>query len=487
VAFACLLGVLATTSGCRDEAPAAVDDRGAGTRITIAVPGADVPINPLLVVLTKTRLVRLDQSGLEQPALIERWTQSADQRTWTLFVRDGVHRHDGPLVGAADVVTRVQGAMNSPIHPGLWPVTSVEQSGPREVRLQLREPTSLLLDSLSVAEAVPAGPYRAMDDAAEEPELRAATQTGQPPASISAVRVVRYETTRAAIAALLREDVDVLYEVPGESRGLLDAEEWVQIFPNVKPYVITLGLNHRHPILRRRDVRIAMNVAVDRQALVAQVAGGVGIPAADMLWHQHWTRPHDADARAFPVDRRRAGQLLDGAGLRRRRTAAGVVEPRFRVSCLVLDDPLLQRVAGRLQQAYAAIGISLDLEPIGLEEIGKRLSTGRFDTFISPVVSGYGMSMPYAAFGAHHHPRMIDHGYTGAAAAAERIRRATTRPEFVAAVHGLHRTLIDDPPAVYLFWQETSRAVGRRLSVPADPSGDVLGSLARWTVRSSAR
>ena len=152
----------------------------------------------------------------------------------------------------------------------------------------------------------------------------------------------------------------------------------MQVFPNIKPYVITLGFNHRHPVLRERDVRLAMNIAVDRQALVAQVAGGVGIPAADMLWHQHWSRPHEDDAQAFPVDRQRAGQLLDERDCQRRRTRAGVVEPRFRVSCLVVDDPMMQRVARRLQKAYADIGISLDLEPIALEALGARLASGQF-------------------------------------------------------------------------------------------------------------
>ena len=64
------------------------------------------------------------------------------------------------------------------------------------------------------------------------------------------------------------------------------------------------------------------------------------------------------------------------------------------------------------------------------------------------------------------------------------MRAAASREELRDAVHGLHRVLIDDPPAVYLFWQETSRAVGRRVSVPADTSGDVLNALARWSVRS---
>ena len=146
----------------------------------------------------------------------------------------------------------------------------------------------------------------------------------------------RYETPRAAVAALLREEVDVLYEVPSEERSLLDAEDGVDVFPHVKPYVVTLGLNHRHPVLARRGVRLAMNAAIDRDALVAQVAGGVGVPAADIIWHQHWARPHESDAAVLRADKVRAGQLLDEAGLPRRTGRKGVVQPRFLLTCLVL-------------------------------------------------------------------------------------------------------------------------------------------------------
>lgn len=481
LAVACLSALSVTCAGGPSPPPAVPPQR-----ITIALPSADAAVAPLAFLITQTRLVRLDQSGLEQPALIERWTRSPDQRTWTLFVREGVRTHDGQEATAAYVVTRIQEALASDYRgPGLWPVTSVEQAGPREVRLHLSEPSSLLLDTLSHVQAVPAGPFRGPEGTAAAPEFHAVPQPGQPIGQVQSIGVRRYPTARAAAAALLRGDVDVLYEMPGESRELVEGEDGVQVFPNVKPYVVTLGLNHRHPVLRRRDVRLAMNIAVDRQALISQVSGGVGRPATDMIWNQHWTRPHTDDARAFPVDRRRAGQLLDAAGLERRVAPTGGMEPRFRVSCLVVDHTMMQRVAARLQQAYADVGIALDLQPVALDDFEDRLASGDFDTFVSPVLSGYGVSMHYTLFGDHDQWRMITLGYTAAAPAAERIRYAATGAELREAVHALHRVLIDDPPAVHLFWQETSRAVGRRVTVPADPSVDVLGSLARWTIRSA--
>ena len=73
------------------------------------------------------------------------------------------------------------------------------------------------------------------------------------------------------------------------------------------------------------------------------------------------------------MDRERAGRLLDEAGLPRRIRRDGVIEPRFRLSCLVLDDPMMHRVAGRLQQAYADIGVALDIEALGLADLLTRL------------------------------------------------------------------------------------------------------------------
>lgn len=484
LAAACLVAATGL-AGCRDHSTPS-PDVSPSARITIAVAGNGVPLGALFFVVARTRLIRLDQVGKPQPGLIESWSTSADHRTWTLRVRDGIRLQDGRITTTDDVVQRIrQELAAADPGPGLWDVTTVEQVGPHDIRIQLRAPTSLLFESLSLVPAVQTGPYRSEDETAPEPEMRAVTQPGEDPSAIGTVQVRRYETPRAAVAALLREDVDVLYDVPSEARDLLDGEEGVQLFPHVKPYAITLGFNHRHPILARRQVRLAMNAAIDRKALIAQVAGGVGTPAADMIWHQHWSRPHGTDAQLTRVDRQRAGQLLDDAGLHRKSTPNGRIEPRFRISCLVLDDPMMLRVAGRLQQAYSDIGIALDIEGVGLNDMVARLASGRFQTFVSPVVSGYGLSLPYVQFGAHGHPRVIDDGYTAAAEAAESVRAAATDEALTDAIQRLHRVLIEDPPAVPLFWQETSRAVGRRVAVPADWSGDVLGSLPRWTVRNA--
>lgn len=478
-ASVCLITV--ATGACRRDDP--VRPRPAASQhVTIAIPSLVAPDTPLLFVLTQTRLIRLDATGVEQPAFIERWSSSPDGLTWTLVVRPDERLHDGTQATAADVAARIREAAASPdAGPGLWPVVGVDALDDHRVRIRLKEPTSLLLETLALAEALPAGAYRNVAPPDAPPSLRAVVRAGEPAPAIGSVDIKRYDTPRAAVVALLRGEVDVLYEVPGEARALLDADGGVRIYPHVKPYVLTLGLNHRHPLLARREVRLALNAAIDRRALVTSVPGGVGVPAADLLWHQHWSRPHADDGRLLRHDPAAARAWLDSVGLTRRVDPGGVVKPRLTLRCLVLDEPLSVQVAARLQQAYDDVGIALDLEAVSLEQLLTRLETGKFETFVSPMVSGYGMGMAYLQYGPHDRPRIVDDGYVAGARASEAIRRASSREALAAAIADLHRVLIDDPPAVHLFWQETSRAVGRRITVPAE-AGDVLASLPRWGV-----
>ena len=57
-------------------------------------------------------------------------------------------------------------------------------------------------------------------------------------------------------------------------------------------------------------------------------------------------------------------------------------------------------------------------------------------------------------------------------------RGPTTRP--APRVHALQRTMHDDPPAAFLYWEQASRAVSRRFVLPAGDDVDILRSVDRW-------
>lgn len=425
----------------------------------------------------------MDQRGHPRPGVIARWDVSPDRLAWTFHLGPGVRLHDGRQATASDVATVIEEARKSDgADPGLWPITRIEVLGDLQVRVHVSRPTSLLLDALALVEALPTGPYRQQEQGeAQLPEFEAMRADGAEWPSIQRVRLRRYDTPRAAVFALLRREVDVLYEVPSEARTLLSRQNGVRRFPHVKPYVVTLGLNHDRPVLARRAVRQALNVAVDRAALVAEEMEGFGIPAADLLWRDHWSSPHASDAEAIRVDRPRAERLLTSAGLPRRRMSDGRELPRLRLHVLVLDDTTMARLATRLQRMYAAIGVDLVLESLPMNQVFARVTRGDFEAFLSPVFTGYGLSRAYLAYADHDRQRLLGRGYRAAGQAAEAVQAAVDDAALNGAVMDLHRVVLDDPPDVTLFWQQAERAVGGRVRVPDGVEGDVLGSLPRWT------
>ncbi len=68
----------------------------------------DVPVD-LYAALTGNRLIRVNRATQEvEPALAERWTESADHLTYTLTLRDDVKWSDGTPFTSADVLFTFQ-------------------------------------------------------------------------------------------------------------------------------------------------------------------------------------------------------------------------------------------------------------------------------------------------------------------------------------------------------------------------------------------
>ena len=72
--------------------------------------------------------------------------------------------------------------------------------------------------------------------------------------------------------------------------------------------------------------------------------------------------------------------------------------------------------------------------------------------------------------------------------ALERVSHAENETTYREAVSGLQRAFIDDPPAIFLAWQQRVRAVSKRFAVPPPEAGrDVIGTMRLWTPRNDER
>jgi hypothetical protein len=142
-----------------------------------------------------------------------------------------------------------------------------------------------------------------------------------------------------------------------------------------------------------------------------------------------------------------------------------------------------ERMGLLLQRQLAEVGIDMRIEVVPITELVRRLPTGQFDAFLLDVMPSHGLDPVYAAWHSPEAtPKAYETGYTAADGALDRLREARTEEETRQAVRALQQVMRDDPPAVFLLWSNTARAVSARFNVPLTPDRDIFGTLPQWTL-----
>jgi peptide/nickel transport system substrate-binding protein len=443
-------------------------------------------LRALVSALTGEDLLRITNKGRIEPRLVERWSRSDDGLVWTFTLRSGLVFHDGSPVEADVIRDSLNAALAGPREPGLLDVDQVTAPDARTFVVSLRRPSSFLLEDLarvsfdSKSGGTGAGPFIEDDRIDDTIVLRAFERYHAGAPAIKRLELRSYANVRAAWTAMMRGEIDVLHEVARDALEFVQAESTVRIYSFPRAYVHTLGFNMAHPVLHDPAVRRALNHAVDRPRVVGEVLRGQGAISHGFIWPHHWA--FDRSAPTYGFDRSEAARLLDGAGYRMHETASGPF--RFAIRCLVPSDmPVFPNLALVVQRNLYDIGVDLQLEPIPAREMAERLGQGRFDAFLFEVASGRVLSWAYRFL---HSPAegggLLRWGYRSADAVLDRLRHRADDNQVRADVSELQRVLYDDPPAVFISWDERSRAVTRQFEVPTDPGEDVFATavLSRW-------
>jgi hypothetical protein len=79
-----------------------------------------------------------------------------------------------------------------------------------------------------------------------------------------------------------------------------------------------------------------------------------------------------------------------------------------------------------------------------------------------------------------HDRGFLNNGYHSADVVLDGIKAARSDDEIRHGVAELGRILNDDPPAAFLAWQETSRAVSTKFDVGSEKTGDILSNTWKW-------
>jgi len=353
----------------------------------------DTGIAVLVSQLEDERLIRLSADGRFEPALAERWEQSPDGLAWTFFLRRGLTFHNGMPLDAQAATARLRQPIVSGSSPGFRDVLSVEARGPLELVIRLRRPSRFVLDALAVQSirssgpnSAGAGPFRATSQQKDRASLSAFSGYYRGKPAISQVDIRPYRDGRNAWSALMRGEIDFLFEVSPDALDFVKGSSATQVKSFIRQHLYTLGFNMRHPVLRERAVRVALSEAVNRDEIVKVQFGGRGAAATSMLWPKHWA--YDAHLPMFGYAPMDAGRLLDAAGLVVKPAVDRRMPSRFRFTCLLPEsDARFERMALMLQRQFIEVGVDMQLEPVSMGTLVQRLGTGQYEAFLFEVLA----------------------------------------------------------------------------------------------------
>ena len=491
---------VALIQGCSNEPSQKNETIETGATVRIGLPEAnvsepDVGFEVVSRLFAYEGLTTKEQDGRPVPRLATKWSSSPDGLTWTFQLRPNVTFHDGTLLTssiARDSLERaVERSRKRGLTPGLLDVDKIAANGDSELVITLRRRSAFLVEDLEFAITRPGpnesevgtGPYRVVSKNASEivMERHDAYHLGKPRARGITIRP--YKTMRNAWASLMRDEIDVLIDVAPDAAEFVETAD-VAIYSYLRNYVTLMAFNSARPKLSSPSVRRALNSTIDRDGLIRDVLKGRGVAAMGPLWPRHWA--YDNSLPGYKHDPSLASALLDAAGLKRP-TELSSARSRLSFTCLVPENLVLhERLALNVQKQLYDIGVDMQIEAQPLEKYAQRLARGDFEAVMVDLISGPSFARPYAfwRWGGEQTAYNV-FGYRNQAADRwfDALRFAAGEADYRAAASQLQRTLLEDPPALFLLWNERMRAISRRFDVPVENGRDPLPTLWQWTPR----
>jgi ABC-type transport system substrate-binding protein len=448
-------------------------------------------------------LVKFGNGTRLMPGLAKEWHISADGRVYTFFLRPDAKFHHGHRVTAQDVVFSYERAMSPRLdNGGKWFLDWVEGvkeylAGQAEhiqglkaldegtVEIRLREPLAFFLfmltshqadvipmdcvdmDTLKYLRPIGAGPFRVAETTPTRVAMEAFRDYHQKGIPYADRLVFDYSAKNGDDLIEMLKHGGYHY-APGMSNEslekLLQDPVWEnQVETTVLLNTSVISIRNDDPLFSKKEVRQALNYAVDIESLVGNYSHTRPTPAKGVL--PPGILAFDPSRKGYAYDPERARWLLARAGF------AGGFEIKVPVDTSRVNQ---MRDFQAIIEMLARVGVRIEAEPISHEEflaLKKRqgppalYATGWFadypdpDNFLYVLFHSRGgdpLSLHYA------NPTLDD--------LVEKARRSLDLDERITLYRKAEDTVLDDAPCIFLYHSRgvvphTPSVMGMKLSL----------------------
>jgi peptide/nickel transport system substrate-binding protein len=338
-------------------------------------------------------LVGLEGDELKPVGLLaERW-ENVNPTTWRFYLRKNVKFHNGEAFDAEDVKYSLETYIDPKNRraPFVRGIERVEIRDPHTVDVITAQPLASALFNVVRAYILPretrekmgaqafaeqpvgTGPYKFVEwkrDQQFVADANPAYWRGAVQPKRLVFRIVKDASTRAA--EVRSGGVDIIAAPPVPQLDMLDAGD-TQVAPVKGGRVLIYPFNVTQKPFDNRKVREAINLAVNREAIVRNVLGGRGVVLAGPFTPA-WLG-FDPAVRPHPYDPARARTLLAEAGFPQG------FETTWQISSGVFlkDTEIAEAIGSQLRQ----VGVRLKIVPTERAKLQKDSQEGTFEGITS--------------------------------------------------------------------------------------------------------
>ncbi len=330
-------------------------------------------------------LITFDDRGEQLvPQLAAEW-QRIDPLTVELTLRDDVKFSNGEDFTAETVVFNVNRLLEARdpffavTQQRLGPLVGAEAISSTKVRLRTRAPDAILLNRLTMLFMVPprytaeggdlksspigSGSFKVADYQANKSiTYEAWDGSWRGKSTVQTAKIVRIAELAALVSALRTGEVDIIHNFQGDQAGRLREGFNVGNLAGRSCYLSSLL--PMVPPFQDRRVRLAMNLAVNKEELVQTVLGGFGEVARGQVL-QPGMLGYDDSLAPYPYDPERARSLLREAGY-----------PSFDVALatVVTTRGMSEALAGYLKAVGVDVALNVLEFPVFLVNLNQKSS-----------------------------------------------------------------------------------------------------------------
>jgi peptide/nickel transport system substrate-binding protein len=360
------------------------------------------------------------------PGMAESWQESADKKSWTYKIRAGMKWSDGQPMTAEDAaytINRVKNGKYESINYGNYVqnIINAEATDDTTLVVHLKKPTPVMehlgiyilpehiwkdISETDVKKfkneptpgnpIVSGGPYVFVERQVGQfirLEANPNYWRGEPAVSEVVFRV--YGNDDAMAQALKKGEIDFADSLPPNVFKSLQGVDGITTvnasYPGFNEIAFNTGaalsdgtpIGDGSPLLKDEKLRQAMSWAIDRQALVDKVLGGLGSPGSTVI-PPNFTNLHLDPANPMGYDPDKAKSLLDAAGYKVGDDGIRVAPDGTRLSFRLFgrSNSSTSKKSVEFVKGYLnAVGIEVTVSNLGDSPLIEKIGEGDYDMF----------------------------------------------------------------------------------------------------------